>query len=160
MVPTANPPTLFVTWNTLSKKTGVLMPRHWHRSQQRQARQRHQHPLSNSLRQDLIQPPQRNTYSKVVCKVRPEKGDDTDRTRINISGNNIAYPRDVGTPTGSIELVKLLINSILSQRNARLAISTARSTGQSTSTSSLRTSPKNSSTSTSSTSLPVTPVST
>ncbi len=31
------------------------------------------------------------------------------------------YPGDLGTPTGSIELVKLLINSVLSQRNARLA---------------------------------------
>ncbi len=39
---------------------------------------------------------------------------------ITIGGNNIAYPRDVGTPMGSIELVKLLVNSVLSQRNARL----------------------------------------
>jgi hypothetical protein len=61
------------------------------------------------------------TNSKVVCKVRPEKGDDTDRTCITIGGNNIAYPRDVGTPTGSIELVKLLVNSVLSQCNVRLA---------------------------------------
>jgi hypothetical protein len=61
------------------------------------------------------------TYSKVICKVRPEKGDGADRTCITISGNNIAYPGDVGTPTGSIELVKLLINSVLSQRNAWLA---------------------------------------
>jgi hypothetical protein len=61
------------------------------------------------------------TYSKVVCKVRPEKGDDADRMRITIGGNNIAYPGDVGTPTGSIELVELLVNSVLSLRNARLA---------------------------------------
>jgi hypothetical protein len=61
------------------------------------------------------------TYSKVVCKVRPEKGDVANRTRITIGGNNIMYPGDLGTPTGSIELVKLLINSVLSQRNARLA---------------------------------------
>ncbi len=61
------------------------------------------------------------TYAKVVCKVQPEKGDDADRTRITICRNNIAYPGDVGTPTGSIELVKLLVNSVLSQRNARLA---------------------------------------
>ena len=61
------------------------------------------------------------TYSKVVCKVRPEKGEDPARTCITIGGNNIAYPGDVGTPTGSIELVKLLVNSVLSQRNARLA---------------------------------------
>jgi hypothetical protein len=61
------------------------------------------------------------TYSKVVCKVQPEKEDDADRTRITIGRNNIAYPGDVGTPTGSIELVKLLVNSVLSQRNTRLA---------------------------------------
>jgi hypothetical protein len=61
------------------------------------------------------------TYSKVVCKVQPEKGDDADRMHITIGGSNIAYPRDVGTPMCSIELVKLLINSVLSQHNARLA---------------------------------------
>jgi hypothetical protein len=33
------------------------------------------------------------TYSKVVCKVRPEKGDNTDRTCITFDGNNIAYIR-------------------------------------------------------------------
>jgi hypothetical protein len=61
------------------------------------------------------------TYSKVVCKVQPEKGDATNRTRITIGGNNIAYPGNVGTPTGSIELIKLLINSVLSQPNACFA---------------------------------------
>jgi hypothetical protein len=61
------------------------------------------------------------TYSKVISKVRPEKGDNADRTPITIGRNNIAYPGDVGTPTGSIELIKLLVNSVLSQRNARLA---------------------------------------
>jgi hypothetical protein len=61
------------------------------------------------------------TYSKVVCKIQPEKGDNADRMHITICGNNIMYPRDVGTFTGSIELVKLLFNSVLSQRNARLA---------------------------------------
>jgi hypothetical protein len=96
------------------------------------------------------------TYSKVMCKVRPEKGDNADRMHITIGGNNIAYPGDVGTPAGSIELVKLIINSVLSQRNAWLAtmdlknsISTPRSTSQSTSASSLQTSPKNLLTSTS-----------
>jgi hypothetical protein len=49
------------------------------------------------------------TYSKVVCKVQPEKGDNADCTRITIGGDNIVYPEDVGTPTGLIELVNLLI---------------------------------------------------
>jgi hypothetical protein len=61
------------------------------------------------------------TYSKVVCKVQPEEKDDANCTRITIGGNNIAYLGDAGTPTGSIELVKLLINSVLSQCNTRLA---------------------------------------
>jgi hypothetical protein len=61
------------------------------------------------------------TYYKVICKVQPEKGDNANHTHITIGGNNIAYLRDVGTPMGLIELVKLLVNSVLSQRNARLA---------------------------------------
>jgi hypothetical protein len=62
------------------------------------------------------------TYSKVICKVQPEKGDNAYCTRITIGGNNIAYTGDLGTPTGAIEAVKLLVNSVLSQRNAKLAI--------------------------------------
>jgi hypothetical protein len=61
------------------------------------------------------------TYSQVVCKVRPEKGGNANCTRITIGRNNITYPGDEGIPTGSIELVKLLVNSVLSKRNARLA---------------------------------------
>jgi hypothetical protein len=61
------------------------------------------------------------TYSKVVYKVGPEKGDDANLTHITIGKNNIVYTGDVGTPTSSIELVKLLVNSVLSQRNARFA---------------------------------------
>jgi hypothetical protein len=58
------------------------------------------------------------TYTKVVCKVRPEK-DDPDRTRITIGGNRICYPGDVGTRTAPLELVKLMINSVLSRKNAK-----------------------------------------
>eukprot|EP00804_Cyclotella_cryptica_P017134 CCRYP_003352-RA/>CCRYP_003352-RA protein AED:0.42 eAED:0.42 QI:0/-1/0/1/-1/1/1/0/165 len=53
------------------------------------------------------------TYSKVVCKVRPEKSD-PDCTCITIGGNRICYPGDVGTKTAPLELVKLMINSVLS----------------------------------------------
>ncbi len=38
------------------------------------------------------------TYTKVVCKVRPEK-DDPDLTHITIGGNRICYPGDIGTRT-------------------------------------------------------------
>ena len=41
--------------------------------------------------------------------------------RIIIGGNCICYPKDVGTPTSSLELVKLIINSVLSRLNARFA---------------------------------------
>ena len=33
----------------------------------------------------------------------------------------MCYPGDVGTPTGSLELVKLVINCVLSRRDARFA---------------------------------------
>ena len=60
-------------------------------------------------------------HTMVVCDVRPEK-DDPDRTRITIEGNRICYPGDVGTNTASLELFKLLLNSVtqcaLSQRCA------------------------------------------
>ena len=55
----------------------------------------------------------------VVCEVKPPK-EDPNRTRITVAGIQISYPGDVGTPTGSLDLVKLLIHRILSRRNARL----------------------------------------
>ena len=53
----------------------------------------------------------------VVCKVKHHK-EDPNRTRITVTGSQICYPRDVGTPTGSLNLVKIIINSVLSRRNA------------------------------------------
>jgi hypothetical protein len=52
--------------------------------------------------------------------VRPEK-DDPDRTRITIGGSCICYPGDVGTNTVSLELFKLLLNSVLSCKGARFS---------------------------------------
>ena len=60
------------------------------------------------------------TYTRVVCEVRPQK-EDPNRTRITIGGNRICYPGDCGTKTGSLELTKLLINSVISMPNARFA---------------------------------------
>ena len=60
------------------------------------------------------------TYTKVVWEYRAQK-EYHNQTRITIGENQICYPGDVGTPTGSLELVKLVINSILSHRNARFA---------------------------------------
>jgi hypothetical protein len=59
-------------------------------------------------------------HTMVVCEVHPEK-DDPDRTRITISGNRICYPGDDGTNTASLELVKLLLNSVLSRKGARFS---------------------------------------
>ena len=56
-------------------------------------------------------------HTSVVCEVRPDK-DDPNRTRITVAGNRICYPGDVATPTGSLELVKLIINSVLSRKGA------------------------------------------
>ncbi len=54
-------------------------------------------------------------HTLVVCEVRPDK-DDPDRTRITISGSKICYPRDVGTNTALLKLVKILLNSALSRK--------------------------------------------
>jgi len=59
-------------------------------------------------------------HTSVQCVVRPQK-DDPNRTRITIAGNRICYPGDVGTPTASLELVKLLLNSVISRRGAKFA---------------------------------------
>jgi hypothetical protein len=53
----------------------------------------------------------------VVCEVRPDK-DDPNHTQITIGGNCICYPGNVGTNTASLKLLKLLLNSVLSQKGA------------------------------------------
>jgi hypothetical protein len=52
--------------------------------------------------------------SRVVCEVQSEK-DDPNRTRITVAGEKIFYPGEVATPTGSLELIKLMSNSVLSR---------------------------------------------
>ena len=44
---------------------------------------------------------------------------DPNRTRITICGRNVCYPGDVGTNTASLELVKLMINSVLSRAGGK-----------------------------------------
>ena len=68
-------------------------------------------------------PPERRKeicFTSTVCKVRPEKND-PNRTRITIAGTRIIPQGDVGTPTGSLELAKLVINSVLSRKGAKFA---------------------------------------
>ena len=57
-------------------------------------------------------------FSKVVCTFLPDKAD-PNRTRITIAGQNIKYTGDVGTKTASLNLVKLLLNSVLSRQGAK-----------------------------------------
>jgi hypothetical protein len=59
-------------------------------------------------------------HTKVVWGVRPDK-DDPDCTQITIGGNIICYPGDVGTNTASLELIKILLNSVLSRKGARFS---------------------------------------
>jgi hypothetical protein len=56
----------------------------------------------------------------IVCEVRPEKYD-PNCTRITIGGNCICYPGDVGTNTASLELLKLLLNSVISWKGAHFS---------------------------------------
>ena len=52
-------------------------------------------------------------YTSVVCEVRPGKKD-PNCTRITIYGTNVCYPGDVVTNTASLEIFKIMINSIIS----------------------------------------------
>ena len=54
----------------------------------------------------------------VFCEVKPHK-EYPNHTRITVAGSQLCYPEDVSTPTGSLDLVKLIINSVLSSCNAR-----------------------------------------
>ena len=54
----------------------------------------------------------------VVCEVKTQK-EDPNWTHITVAGRQICYPGDVGNPTGSLDLVKVIINSVLSRRNAQ-----------------------------------------
>ena len=53
-----------------------------------------------------------------MCELRPNKAE-THRTRLTAGGNRINYPGDAGTPTTDMTLFKILLNSIISTKNAR-----------------------------------------
>ena len=56
----------------------------------------------------------------MVCEIREGK-DDENRTRITVGGNLICYPGNAGTNTALLELIKLMINSVISRKGARFA---------------------------------------
>ncbi len=53
----------------------------------------------------------------VVCKAQPQK-EESNCMCINIYGSCIVSPRDVSMPRASLDLVKLMINSMLSLSRA------------------------------------------
>ena len=58
------------------------------------------------------------TYATIVCNERPEK-EDPNRLRIVVGGDRVHYPGDCGTPTADIITVKLLLNSVISTKDAK-----------------------------------------
>ena len=58
-------------------------------------------------------------YGIIVAKIIPKKAE-THRTRITVGVNLINFPGDVTTPTTDLITAKLIFNSVLSTKNAKL----------------------------------------
>ncbi len=56
----------------------------------------------------------------MVCEIREGK-DDENCTRITVGGNLICYPGDAGANTALLELMKLMLNSVISRKGAQFA---------------------------------------
>ncbi len=59
------------------------------------------------------------TYGLITCLIRPEKIEETNRTRLVVGGDRVHYPLDTGTPTADLLTIKLLINGMISTPGAR-----------------------------------------
>ena len=59
------------------------------------------------------------TYGKFVCNERPKKADVV-RTRFTVGGDKINYPGAVSTPTAKMLVAKILFNSVIFTKNAKL----------------------------------------
>ena len=69
--------------------------------------------------EDILQERRKEVFhTKVVCEVLPHK-EYPDITIISIGGNHMMYPGDVGTPTASLELINLILNSVLSRPESK-----------------------------------------
>ncbi len=55
-----------------------------------------------------------------MCEIQEGK-DDINCTRITVGGNLIFYPGDAGTNTATLELIKLMLNSVISCKGARFS---------------------------------------
>jgi hypothetical protein len=58
------------------------------------------------------------TYGSFNCDLKPNKAE-THQMRLTAGGDRINYPKDVGTPTADMTLVKILLNSIISTKGAK-----------------------------------------
>jgi hypothetical protein len=56
-------------------------------------------------------------YGSFVCEFKPNK-EEKHRTRLTAGGERINYPEDVGSPTAGMTLVKILLNSVISTKDA------------------------------------------
>jgi hypothetical protein len=57
------------------------------------------------------------TYGIFVCELKPNK-EEKYCTQLTAGGDRINYPEDVGTPTADMTLGKILLNSIISTKDA------------------------------------------
>ncbi len=58
------------------------------------------------------------TYGSFSWDLKPNKAE-THQMRLTTRGDRINYPKDVGTPTADMTLVKTLLNSIISTKGAK-----------------------------------------
>ena len=58
------------------------------------------------------------TYGRIVANFRPEK-DDPYCIRLTVGGNQINFPGNCSTPTADMITIKILLNSVISTRNAK-----------------------------------------
>ena len=59
------------------------------------------------------------TYGRIMASYLPEKSD-PNRVRLTVGGDRINYPDNCGTPTAEMLTVKLLLNSVISTKEAKL----------------------------------------
>jgi hypothetical protein len=78
---------------------------------------RHKHNFYLAVPQD-----QRKdiTYGRIVVNVHLQKSE-PERIRLTIGGNLINYPGDVSTATSNLMTAKLVINSVISNKDVRYA---------------------------------------
>ena len=86
-------------------------------------RRTHKNPTNTIafITRDIIpHNPRKNvTYGKFMCSVRQEKKEEN-ITRFTVGGDKIDYPGEVATPTAYMLVAKILFNSIISTKGARL----------------------------------------